>query len=297
MRGTPSTAGRHVGRNDTFITAFANDGINGIAIRYTWFEPQVRAPDGWVITATSPEAWPYPEAEYWADYFVNAFIRANPTLIAHPHQDVVMWNGRETSVSRFAQAFRSVPIAKYTRLKGKGRDQNVWIATCDWPPATAATLNPEHRTLNTPAVYGYIANPQWWSLEARVTFAPGLDVYDLIEDQPVAGPVWNLAMAPYTINTFRIRGAPTQEVVVACSTEVSAKGKDLTRQLLAKTEALAAKKEALLKSEGLDAEVRDIIRRAQQAMTDNDLAAAYEALTISDTARRLNRSDKKKKTP
>lgn len=206
--GTPNKGiYRHWSRNDDFLGVFANDGKNGVAVRYNWFEAQPEGPDGWIWNFSTPESWLYTMDDYFADYWTNAFIRTNPVLILGPLQDQIMWNGRETSMSRFAQSFRSVPVGKYTRLHGNGRDINVWIEVTQYGED----------------VYGYLANPQWWEIEAKVEFAPKLKIYDLIENKIISGNMWNVHCAPYTVYPFKVERAKAEEVVLSCASLVSDK--------------------------------------------------------------------------
>ena len=55
-------------------------------------------------------------------------------------------------------------------------------------------------------VYGYVANPQYWPVTAGITFQAGADVYDLIWEETVEGTRWTVALGPFDIRTFRVRG-------------------------------------------------------------------------------------------
>jgi len=262
---------RHRARTEKYYESFANDGINAMAPRIAWHEPQLFAPEGWVFFYTSPEAWPVYGAEYWGDYYVNMFVRSNPTMILHPLMDLVMWNGRETSVSRFAKAFRSLPVGKYTRLKGNGRDVNVWIETAQYGKD----------------VYGYIANPQWWNMDAVVEFAQGVKAYDLYEDRPIAGRQWKLRMAPYTIHTFKIVGHATDRdetssrTVVSCHTDVSRKGRTVVNDLISDLKTTLRDKQGVLKTTGADRLFTELINRSQEMVETGDYSLAYNELTCS----------------
>ena len=264
---------RRRARSERFFPPFVNDGVNGIAVRNGWFEPQVYAPEGWVFYYTSPESWPMPGEPYWSDFFTNTLIRTNPALILHPLQDVLMWMGREPSVARFAKAFRSLPAAKYTRLKGNGRDNNVWIGV----------------TRYGSDIYGYIANPQWWELDVQAELADGLKVHDLIHGGPVSGASWQLTLEPYGIRTFRVAARDSTEVVSACRAEVSEKGKELTRQLLAEFEKTLQEKRQALKHTGADKLAEELLAGVRQALARNDYATAYDELTTSPVTEEIEK--------
>ncbi len=279
--GTPKAAAFRARALDQRIyDAMSNDGQNGITMRFGWYEAQPASPEGWLWTGRSgpfAEAWPMPGAEYFSDYWTQVFIRANPALIIHSLQDITMWNGRETSMSRLAQAFRSIPAAKYQRLTGNGRDRNIWIAACAWP--TAAALNPEPRTSNTSAVYGYIANPGWWRARAEVAFAKGADIFDLIAAKSVPGANWSIALAPYEIRTFRLQGAGADTAVVACATTIGDKDRQYIAGLIDNAEQQMADCADVLRRENKEDALRAILRQARRAFDAGEYDAAFETIT------------------
>ena len=261
---------RYLARSEEHLGRYANDGVNGAAVRNMWYETQVFAPEGWVFYYTSPEAWPLPSSEFFANYFTNVFVRTNPAVLLHPLQDVLMWMGRETSVSRFAKAFRSIPAAKYIRLRGRGRDKNAWVAVARYGND----------------VYGYVANPQWWTVDAEVAFADGVKARDLIKEVELPGGVWKLRLAPFAIHTFRASG-PDGDAIVSCSATVSAKGQAHTRDLLQQLETEVRGAAEALRSSGSEQAVKQLVRDATQAIAAGDFSQAYDLLTVSPALQRL----------
>jgi len=256
MAGQHSIRSRCWNRADRFITPFSNDGQNGLTVRYNWYEAQPRSPTGWVWDYSGTESWPYSEDRYFADYWVNAFVRSNPSLIVHSLMDATVWMGREPSMSCFAQAFRSIPVAKYTRLAGNGRDRNVWIQTARYGDD----------------VYGYIANPQWWDVKASLTFAENARVTDLILGEPLDGNTWNLDLPPYTVRTFRTDGGAGAEAVLSCSAQVSLQGQAATVDLLEQYDALPT----AARPRGL-AQMLESVRQSEKK---GDCSAAFDALVL-----------------
>ena len=257
MAGLRSTRSRYWSRTSRFIIPFSNDGQNGLTVRYNWYEAQPRSPPGWVWDYSGTESWPYPEDRYFGDYWVNAFIRSNPSLIVHSLMDATVWMGREPSMSRFAQAFRSIPVARYTRLTGNGRDRNVWIQTAR----------------HGEDVYGYVANPQWWDVKASLLFARDARVTDLMLGKPLKGNTWDLGLPPYTIRTFRVNGRRAgDEPVLSCSAEVSSQGQAATLDLLKQYEALPA----ATRPKGL----RQMLEVAHRSVKAGDYSTAFDTLVL-----------------
>jgi len=269
---------RFAAHRDDFLSALTNDGKNGVTVRYNWYEPQPKAPEGWQWwhRYCDAEAWPFPSGEYFSDYWTNIFIRTNPTTIVHSLQDITMWNGRETDMARFAHAFRSIPVGKYTRLTGKGRDTNIWIAI----------------TSSGKDSYGYIANPQWWTVESTIELASGVSGADLIENKEISGRSWKLTLGPYEIRTFRFAGAGGGEIIGACQTEVSEKGKEFVKGMIAEKRKLVSDYLQLagaegefvlkqLKDTGWPGLIEKMAESAEKAANSGDYSAAYEILTAS----------------
>jgi len=253
-------------RLDGCQNPFADDGRSGINYRVGWYEAQPPAPTGWVVEAHGPESYLEPTAEYFADGWLNIFVRTHPAFIVHGIQDIAMWMGKEDGLGRFAQAYRSLPVGIYTQLKGNGRDANVRMAL----------------TRRATDTYGYIANLQWWEVEATVEFAPAAEVTDLIEDRPVPGMTWSVRLPPYTMRTFRIRGAAGPDAVVKCSTNVAPKGRSHVQALL--NDALSrmnANREALALT-GHFYPVEEYLKAVGKAIAGRDYAAAFERLTYPD---------------
>jgi len=265
---------KHVARTDDYFDYYANDGINGIAVRNMWYETQTYATEGWVFYYTSPEAWPHRPDEYLCDVFTNVFIRSNPTLILHPLQDVLMWMGREVGLSRFAAAFRSLPAAKYRRLAGNGRDKNVWIQVARYGND----------------LYGYIANPQWWELYTKVTFTDGLKPHDLIPDAALPAPEWRLRLAPFAIHTFKVENAGTDEPISACTAQVSGEGRDCTQKLLEQIKKQFQSVAKALDNAGDRAEVEELLGAAKGAIEVGDFSRAHDLLTVSPALLRLQKA-------
>jgi len=265
FRGRENGLFRSKAHDDEFLSAITNDGLNGVTVRYNWFEPQPTAPEGWLwVKGCDAEAWPYPSAEYFSDYWTNIFIRTNPVMIVHSLQDLTMWMGREVSMSRFAKAYRSLPIGRYTRLMGLGLDRNVWIGTT------------QHRD----ETYGYIANPQWWEVEAQLAFAPGARAHDLIAGRPIVQDPWRVSLAPYGIRTFRVDGAEKGAPVGSCSATASARGQSAVREMVqAAAKGLEECRETL-KNAGKLSLIEPLVRRAKDAVSSGDYSLAYETLTL-----------------
>ncbi len=264
MRGKHDQVGRGraLAHRDSSLAPLANDGKNGLAVRYNWYEAQPRGPDYWLWTFSSPESWPYPQDDYFADYWINGFVRTHPRLILHPLMDAILWNGREVSMSRFAQAFRSLPAAVYTRLTGRGRDRNVRMAAGPF----------EGRP------YAYVANPWCWDTDVTLTLAPGVQGRELTTDEPVAGSVWKGRLPAYTMRTFRFEGQPA-EPIVACETAVGALGRrEIERRLAAWRQALDAHR-ASLERIGRAADFEAVVREAESAWGAGDGGTAYERLS------------------
>jgi len=262
MNGKNTMESRYRAHHGTLYPAVCGIAGNGITLRYGWNEPDALAPESWIWTLSDAESWMHPSAEYFADYWVNMFVRSNPTLMMNAIQDISMWTSRETDMSRFAKAFRSLPAGSYTRLAGNGRDKNVWIQTCAW----------------SNDVYGYIANPQWWELDAQVEFAAGIKAFDLIENKPIGDTPWNVRLAPYTVHPFRLTGAVGKNGVVACRAEVSRRGRELTTNRVAQAEKRVAEQRDLLRRNGIDKKADAVIAAAKSALVAEDFSAAYDLI-------------------
>ena len=260
--GAKTNESRHHTHHERTYAGFCEDGQNAVAVRYGWAEPDAEAPEGWPWQLSDAESWQYPSGEYFADRWINVFVRSNPAELMHPIQDISMWTSRETDMSRFAKAFRSIPAGKYTRLTGDGRDRNVWIAVCPYEGS----------------VYVYIANTMWWEVQARVEFAPEVQGHDLIDDTPLASQTLKLTLAPYTMHTFRLTGAPPEDAIVSCTTEVSEKGQRLTRELLNRAEGRVPANRALLTIAGRIERAESILAGAKRDLTAGDWASTYETL-------------------
>ena len=274
----------YLSRNDRLLSSVANDGINGVVMRINFFEFDVYgtpAEKNWPWDWSESQAYPQPSGAFYPEWWCNIFLRTNPTLIAHGIQDYVMWMGREVTHSRFAQAFRSLPAAKYTRLTGNGRDKNVWIATCSWPGTSSAPLKTEYGILNTPLLYGYVANSQWWPVDAQLRFAQGAKVHDLIADKAVAGDAWQLRLAPYEIRTFRAGGAAADTLVASCTATVPAEGGAAVKELLEVRAAKAREFRGMLQEVGRLEETEGALAAAGHAVEQGDLSAAYDILHAS----------------
>ncbi len=70
--------GRFLAQRDSSLAPFANDGRNGVAVRYNWYEAQPLGPLGWLWDYTATEAWPYPQDDYFADYWINSSSALTP---------------------------------------------------------------------------------------------------------------------------------------------------------------------------------------------------------------------------
>jgi len=144
-------------------------------------------------------------------------------------------------------------------------------------------------------LYGYIANPQWWNMDAVVEFAEGVKAYDLYDDRPIAGREWKLRMAPYTIHTFKIAGHATDrhgassQTIVACRTQVSQKGRTVVNDLISDLKTTLRKKQGLLKTTGAERLFSDLINRSQQMVGKGDYSLAYNELTCSPATIEIDR--------
>jgi len=268
---------RYPAHHDAFLSSLSNDGKDGITVRYNWYEPQPAAPANWPWwhRHCGAEAWPYPSAEYFGDYWCNILIRCNPAMVVHSLQDITMWNGRETSMARYAHAFRSIPIGKYERLCGNGRDVNVWIETTAFQNDT----------------WGYVANPDWWTVDARVQLKPGTQGTDLIEDRAIKGDTWRLTLTPYEIRTFRLDRAGA-EAIVACQSVIAANGQTYVKAMIADRRAAIndALRQAKEESPLVVKEIEDtgyialgtsMVQRAEALVAAGNYSAAYELFTAS----------------
>ncbi len=254
--------GRFLAQRDRSLTPFANDGKNGVAVRYNWYEAQPLGPVGWLWAYSATEAWPYPQDDYFADYWINAFVRTHPRLILHPLMDVIVWNGRETSMSKFAQAFRSLPAIPYVRLAGNGRDQNLWIGAGVYSNQT----------------YAYVANTYWWDADVQIELAGGVKGRELTAGTEVTGGRWAGRLLPFSMRTFRFDGAQ-DEPIAGAQARVSDAGVGETRRRLAELEANVAACRPLLENAnragGFDAIIRDV----KTACDAGAFGAAYDKLT------------------
>lgn len=254
--------GRALAHREATLRPFADDGKNALAVRYNWYEAQPRGPDYWLWTYSSPESWPYPQDDYFADYWINSFVRASPRMILHPLMDIVLWNGRETSMSKFAQAFRSLPATAYTRLTGNGRDKNVWIALGAFEGNT----------------YGYAANPYWWETEVTLTLAAGVRGLELTLNETLQDGQWRGRLAPYSMRTFKFEGEPA-EAIAGCSTAAAeAVRQDVDQRLDAWRRDLEQGRAALDRVERAP-EFTAVIAGAEAALRSGDAADAYDRLT------------------
>ncbi len=254
--------GRFLAQRESSLAPFANDGKNGVAVRYNWYEAQPLGPLGWLWDYTATEAWPYPQDDYFADYWVNSFVRTHPRLMLHPLQDVIMWNGRETSMARFAQAFRSLPAIPYASLPGHGRDRDLRIGTGVYSNQT----------------YAYAANTYWWDVDAALEMAPGVTGKELTSGADIRNGQWSGRLTPFSMRTFRFDGAHA-EPIAAARAQVSARGMDETRRLLAAWENDVKACRALLEQAGRAATFDAIIRDVRTALDAGTYGAAYDKLT------------------
>ncbi len=278
--------GRFAAHRDDFLEELSYDGQNGVAVRCNWFEPQPRAPANWPWwhRSCNAEAWPYPSAEYFGDYWCNILVRSNPALVIHSLQDLTMWMGRELDMARYAAAFRSIPAGHYQRLRGQGRDVNIWISM----------------TEHDGDVYGYIANPHWWSVQAALLMPAAARGMDLLTGLPIAGATWKIDLAPYAIRPFRIGGAAPQTAVLSCSAAIDPRGITATENMLEElrksleTDERAAREDGGPMLEELERSGylrlgQSMAERARQGIAAGDFGAAYELLTASADSLRFGR--------
>ena len=249
-------------------TAFADDGINGVAARYIWSEAQVFSPErGWAWTYSAPESWLFPGGDYFSDYLTNLFVRTNPTLIPIAIQDVLVWNGREVELARFAQAFRSVPAAKYTRLKGNGLDKNIWLQVCEYGND----------------IYGYVANTQWWNMNVEIKFAESLEIHDILNEETIHGGTWKLKLSPYRIRTFRIANAKGKKLSVfkSASAHIDSKDLEILKNKISNFDKKSKNNKELLQQGGKWVKAQEVLRECKTAMKTGDYSLAYEKLSLN----------------
>ncbi len=249
-------------------TAFANDGINGIAANFKWVEAQVPAPGGkkWLWKYSSTESWPAPGGKYFSDYLTNIFIRTNPVFFMLPMQDIVLWNGRENQVAKFAQAYRSLPATKYKRLTGKGLDKNIWIEVTSFDNA----------------IWGYAANPQCWNIKVKMQLKNPAKITDLKNDKSFTGKTWEFTLGPYEILSFKILKIADDPVIIdSAQVLVSAQGRKLinnTVRLLART---LEKYKTVLQKKKLYATGKYMLESCRTNIAKEDYSTAYENITTS----------------
>ncbi len=250
-------------------TAFANDGINGVAARFPWSEAQVFAPKkGWAWNYSATECWLFPGGDYFSDYLTNLFVRTNPTMVAIAIQDILVWNGREVELARFAQSFRSVPAAKYVRLTGNGLDKNIWLQVGEYGND----------------IYGYVANAQWWNLDAEIKFADDVELYDLLEEKTVKGGTWKLTLSPYRIRTFRIANAKGKklELFKSAKTKINnRKDLDILKKQISDFAGQVKEYQEILKSSGDLDKAEKLLRECNNAVKSGNYDLAYEKLSLS----------------
>jgi hypothetical protein len=170
--------------------------------------------------------------------------------------------GRETAMADMAHAFRSIPVGRYARCHGNGCDRNVWIATGAWEDE----------------VYGYVANPFWWTTQARLTFAEGTEVDDLMRDRAVAGGHWQLELPPYAVRTFHGRGVAPEHLVAGCRAEASARGREWVSGLVrAAQQTLEGNRDALENAGGVD-RLTAMVGQASEVLAGGDVGGAHELL-------------------
>lgn len=248
--------------HDSYTAAFANDGRSGAAIRYSWYEYQLYSPKDWPKVYSGLESWPTPGSDFFADYYANVFIRMNPALMFFSIVDCAMWNGREPEQARFAQAYRSLPNGIYQPRHGNGLGRNIRVALCRYGED----------------IYGYAANPHYWELAVKLEFAPGARVTDLIAAAAVAGPAWDMTLAPYQIKTFKITGSRDLGAVKGAQTAVSPAGqKYFAAQFDTFTNRVARDREGLQRRGKLQ-DAEDLIKSCAARIEAGEWADAAEAL-------------------
>jgi len=262
-------ANRYRVRLDDSLQRFANDGHSGLVNWNGWYEMQLYAPEGWVFSVSSPEGWPFSEGNFWHESFTMGFLKTNPSLVLHPLQDAIMWNGREPASARFADAFRSIPNVVCERLSGKGRDKNIWIATAR----------------HGHDIVGYAANMQGWEQDAKLAFSSGAEIYDLVEEKPIRGNTWSLRMMPYGLYTFRVRNCDNPEnAVESCTVTVPEAAGQRVRDLIAEAETVLSEKHEVLNDAGTAGMINDMLVKARAAMAEGDVSTANDWMTSAPGA-------------
>lgn len=200
MAGSGTSGGhpgwREVQRNQAFQNVFANDNRGGAWI---WGGiPHYGAysfPEGkWLFTRNATRQGFF-YSTYVTESFVNVMARSNPTWMPHAWADVSETVGRLHEKRLFARAYRSLPNGTYERLHGNGFDRNLWLSRC----------------ADGDTEYLYAANLHWWPTDVTLRFEDGVEVHDLIKDEPVRleGGEWTFRLAPYSLQTFRVRAGAT----------------------------------------------------------------------------------------
>lgn len=258
-----------------FLSEISNDGRSGVTLRRGWYEPQPWAPKDWPWPDTQLMglAWPYDEGLYLARDWVNVLVRSNPSLILHALQDLHMWNGREFATWRFARAFRSIPVGKYTRLEGAGLDKNLWISV----------------TKRGRRTHGYVANPCWWDVDATLTLGKDNELFDLLAQEHVAGGEWKIKLGPYDVRTFQSAARRPDQVFASASAQVSESGRDQFRKELTDTrEKLEQARDAIARAPGLDAKLKQWLGRCEVLVESGDYDEAHEAFILSPLLVKVN---------
>ncbi len=260
--------------NDDSITPFADDGKNGIAVRYNWTEIDLDWPEGWGLCPerrrlnhTTVETWMHAPGNYFGDYYVNALARSNPSMVVQPLSDIALWQGHELELSRIAAGYLSLPNAKYSRLTGKGRDKNLWIQV--------ARFNGD--------IYGYIVNPQWWKAKIRMKLSPGTEIISLINGKAIKAPELKLLLKPYAMATFKVKGAKDLDVIKSCEFTIDKNDLDKVNKLL-DGYAAAAKNDA----------GKSLVNECRKAIQNGEYNKAWKQMLLTKTGIELYKSIEKK---
>ena len=230
--------------NQSWHDLFANDGKGGA---YIWsgiphYGPQL--PKGKWLFQMCPVRQGYLWPTFINDGFVNALVRSNPTWMPHTWMDVAASTGRLHDMRLFARAYRSLPDGKYKRLTSNGLDQNIWV----------------ERTRAKGAEYAYAANADWWEVDVTLTFAKGVKVHDLIEDQPVKlrEGKWSFHLGPYEVRTFRITGAGSarQSAIRSAQSKIAEESRQAAESAM--DQAVEQAREVVARAHAKEAEIRGL---------------------------------------
>lgn len=260
---------RELSQNQAWQNLLANNNAGGAYCKtnlthYGAYE----YPEGRWIFSGSGTRQGYLCSTYVTETFANVMARSNPTWMPHTWMDVTSCMARLQEKRQFARAYRSLPNAVYEKLTGNGLDRNIWIS----------------RTEKDGRDYAYAANLHWWEPTVTVQFSDGAEVYDRINNRPVAldDGAWTFTLAPYAIQTFHVTGG---RVV---SAESAIPGKDRAYVVSQIEEAIEESSRVLEEAKRRDEELSD--KKGWEALPElegrtNRLKAAYAEGDIAEAYR------------